>query len=292
MDNIFVMIPSYRDPGIVDTLRSIWNNCSNQSLLKFVVAMQYEDASPLIDFIPKDQITIIDIHPQKRPGVVKLRHIMQKFYNKEKWLLSVDSHTIMSKFWDRSLIKEYEQISNSSNNNNLILIGKDSSGLLQPVFNFYVQNHDIVGQSLGARVEYQNVDKRYKTTYIRAGAFFSSGRFIEQVGWPDWNTQQEEVFVSYVAFLKGWDCYVLADKDYIIHNPSSYYLLRYDKKTHYLNDTYETMIDYLIDLNPLIWRTYIHNDTEIAIKNTIRTPKMWWDAIGLSEKYNRFVNLL
>jgi hypothetical protein len=104
---IFVSIASYRDPDLVNTVRSCYDNANNKEMLFFSVFSQAEDVEHAdLSFIPESQIRYLKTHWSESKGACWARSIATKDIVGE-YFLQIDSHSRFTKNWDLSIIANY-----------------------------------------------------------------------------------------------------------------------------------------------------------------------------------------
>lgn len=106
MKYIFVQIPCYRDAEIVSTIRDCIAKADNPKRLRFGICWQKNpDDTYLSEFQNKDEFKILNFHYRESRGVCWARHMIQKFYDGEDYVLQLDSHHRFVKNWDRILLR-------------------------------------------------------------------------------------------------------------------------------------------------------------------------------------------
>ena len=104
-----ISIASYRDPQLLPTVRSAWNNAKHQDKIRFSIVSQGEDSEhPDLSFIPENQIRYQKFHWSESKGVCWAREIAMKDLN-STYFLQVDSHSRFVPDWDEKIIKAYEK---------------------------------------------------------------------------------------------------------------------------------------------------------------------------------------
>jgi hypothetical protein len=105
---IFVMIPSLFDYAIKDTVLDCINKASEPDNITFGLSLQ---GLPDIDFSDvKNEKRIIVLDSNIVYGIGKTRYHLQKLYNGEDFILSIDCHTTFDQDWDKKIIQEYLSI--------------------------------------------------------------------------------------------------------------------------------------------------------------------------------------
>jgi hypothetical protein len=99
---IFISIASYRDPLLHNTVMSAYNNASRKDRLVFgVVDQSFPGEFFNLRSLPfADQVRYLRIDPEYGRGACWARNLAQSMWNKEKYFLQVDSHTLFEERWD------------------------------------------------------------------------------------------------------------------------------------------------------------------------------------------------
>lgn len=313
-DNVFVMIPAYRDPDLLLTVETLYKNADNPERLRVVVASQYEDDKyPDLSIIPPEQLVEIRLHPDGRPGINRIRRLLQGFYNYEKWILSIDSHTIMGESWDTKLKDEFYKISESVGNNKIVLreaTGYDDRGRLRdfvprfveqswPAINENGETEKVITYGVDMQGEESFIASPghfAKSLYLLTGTFFAPGQFFEENLFPyDNQAEQEEPYMSFQAYMKGWDIYIINVHSFSIidHKPENYYAATKTEvidedgnKTLWLLDGYKIMQDEdLFLVMQQLLGAYILESGPYAIKDPVRTAQSFWKIAGNWSEY-------
>lgn len=298
-NKIFVMIPAYRDPLLVKTLKTAIENADIPENITFAIGMQYEEDSPDISFIPKRQLKTISVHPDGRPGVYKLRKMLTDLYSNEDYYLSIDSHTYLESSWDTKLIETLESTATKTGNEKTILVSHQGPGwgtdsYTQLGFGIHGSNGSYklrLTEESCLLLKKPLCASLPRTYYLPAGVFFTRGDFANEIRWGElWQNEQEEPFLSFEAFMLGWDIFVLIHENIIDHRPEEYYEIVYKEaptsSNRIFNDGFAVQTDNLDELIPKIWETYLHNDNELMVKKSLRSVEQWWKAIGLYDQYS------
>jgi|SaaInl59LU_5_DNA_1037362.scaffolds.fasta_scaffold01704_4 hypothetical protein len=299
---IFVMMPAYRDPVLLDTLREIFQKADNPDCVFVAIGAQYDEDIPMPDlseFNPKN-LRVLSIHPDGRPGVYRLRHLLNKLYANEDYYLSIDSHTELEQSWDTKLIAileaqpEYKCILTSSERPP----SKEAyTDLRMSVSYEKLGDHPeectrIVMRDFDEKPLYtENGYQKYpEVSYLQAGLFFTRGQFAREIRWGQfWQNEQEEPFLSYETFMLGWTKRLLTSEQIIKHVPEKYYEAVYkeipETPHRKFNDMWKSQSDYLPYVTPRVWNVYMYNTGPFKIEKAVKTPAEWWASIGLWGEY-------
>jgi hypothetical protein len=113
MDNnefIFIQIASYRDPELIKTIKSAFDNASYPENLRFCVCWQKDETEKLMEYENHPQVKLIIIPYNETKGACWARNLIQQNYNGEKYTLQLDSHHRFIENWDDKLIKMYNEL--------------------------------------------------------------------------------------------------------------------------------------------------------------------------------------
>jgi len=112
-DNIiFVSIASYRDPQLVHTVNSLFDMCSDPSLVHVVVCEQNDITDTFTLNDKRVQKIIMDSKLARGPCWA--RYLIQQEWKGEEYYLQIDSHTRFVKDWDKLLRTEIKSLGKKS----------------------------------------------------------------------------------------------------------------------------------------------------------------------------------
>jgi len=307
--SIFINIASYNDPDLEKTLIGALDNADNPDSLFFAIAIQNkEDLISDISFIPKNQTKVLRWNMDKRPGTVKVRNILDSFYDNQDYYLMLDSHMIFAKHWDTKIIAKLNAAKIVAGHNKVIISNamhhKDP-----PIDSVIISRSLIVNSASSGFIDFR-VQKElelneltdfnngvYNTNILTCNNVFADGNFVIESGTDPYSHYfQEEPYMSFKAFMLGWDIYGCLDHP-IEHTPHNYY--KYNTFPGDVNPTtrqtdikqiFETRATFAKDsfINEFYrTMTYIYNDpnSRFSIPNAVRNPKDFWECFGLEEKY-------
>lgn len=109
MDKIFVSLAGYRDPDLINTVRSFYEKAKHKDRLFFsLVSHEGEEIDFDFSFIPSEQISYQKIDYRLADGACSGRHLANSLLSeKYKYFLHTDSHSRAKQDWDEMLISEY-----------------------------------------------------------------------------------------------------------------------------------------------------------------------------------------
>jgi hypothetical protein len=109
MDKIFVSLAAYRDPDLINTVRSFYFNAKHKERIFFSL-VSHEEKNNVFDFsfMPSEQISYQKIDYRLADGACSGRHLANSLMsNKYKYFLHTDSHSRAKQDWDEMLINEH-----------------------------------------------------------------------------------------------------------------------------------------------------------------------------------------
>lgn len=215
---IFVSIASYRDPELVETIKSVIKNATHREDITFGICQQ---DLPKNYITSSRQIKIKYFLPEESNGVGWARSIANAMYNNEDYFLQIDSHTEMIPGWDDVLINQYKLASQTTSralimasypatyeldaNKKRIL---SSPGTNRTKIKFIADSIILEGECIGPVTGGHPI----KSYYVNTGFMFGHGSFMSRVR-PDpriyfWG---EEIATTVRAFTYGFDLFHPAD---------------------------------------------------------------------------------
>lgn len=214
MKTIFVMIPSLFDKDIQKTVENCIHNATYPERITFGLSLQgVKDVN--FDHI-KNEKRIITLDKKVVYGIGKTRYYLQKLYNNEDYILSIDCHTGFCSGWDEKLISEYENI----NNDKAVI----SQFLSDRFMSHCRKSKYIYSESGGWAIEYvfshetDPIKDRSLSQRIAPHFIFASKRFMDidypyMYFWGD-----EDHILSMKLFCNGFEMYELP-KTYLTTTP-------------------------------------------------------------------------
>lgn len=107
---ILVMIPSFKDPYLMLTVRSLIDNADNPDRVHFAVCYQDDDMNMLNELQQIDHCKIIHILPEDTSGAGYAYHLLETMLDDEDFVLCTEAHVYAVKGWDTYLTNEIEQL--------------------------------------------------------------------------------------------------------------------------------------------------------------------------------------
>ena len=141
---IFLSISSYKDPLLVNTLQSAYENAHHKENIIFAVVDQSESRLDLEEFSFIEQIRYLHLDAKYARGCAWARSLAQSLFMGEDYFFQVDSHTIFEDGWDEYFIKYYRDISKK---------------FYRPVISNYPRNFEVKDLEKKSYNKYQQDDK-------------------------------------------------------------------------------------------------------------------------------------
>lgn len=294
--SIFISVASYEDPTLVKTLRSALENADKPKEITFGLGLQYSDMPDLSEF-DQSQLRVIEYDPQTRPGLIRIRYEISKLVKKEKYFLTIDSHTRFVPGWDTEFKTILKEIQSGTNTKNVIVFALEKYGDEVMTSRFVPGPYDDQYRKMRGFPEFvfnpipvngRAVPKSDVTPipFMRSTQTFMESRYVKEVGLdPFSHKTQETAYLSFKAFISGWDVYQY-HKQLLIHDDTEYMKHVWGgDRSNRKNGTVEDNIftEYELAL------AYLYNDySKYAVKNPVRSPKEFWKANGAAKEFAEF----
>lgn len=315
MKTIFITIPSYEDPQLIETIDSAISKASYPKNIFFAVALQYKKvkAPDMGKYFRNPNIKYTYYNVDTRPGVNQVRHDLQKFYNGQDYYLMIDSHSLFMDNWDEILIKEHEKVCKDLGHDKVILSQLVNNAMVlcncydtgdvcsEPhAINYYgylpedphrKDEKPLMLPYLERKV-YEGLVSSDNKNYMlsraaAAGFFFAPGFWVGDVGVTDGiQATLEEILLSYTSYIKGWDICGLKSIHPVGHDNTKYNLLLYGKED-VIEKSYTRILDSsatVAQVNELL----VFNSGKFSIDSPQRSPEDFWKEFGLSNELEFF----
>jgi len=172
--SIFISIASYKDPLLVSTIFSAYDNAENKNDLIFSICDQSEDGIQVNEIAFSNQIHYDHVDPVFAKGPCWARHRAQSFFNEEDFFLQVDSHTLFAPRWDSIFIEQLEKISANQENDEYFK---------KPIITSYPRSFKVLDFEKGL-FELNTGDKHTQVITYKKDSLFLKGSFSRQNGIP------------------------------------------------------------------------------------------------------------
>lgn len=189
---IFISIASYRDPDLINTVKSCYDNAANKENLFFSILSQAEKTEhPVLSFIPEDQIRYLKVHWSKSMGACWARSITSENLVGD-YFFQIDSHSRFKKNWDLTLLNDYKKCQKHWGENIILSNYPDSFTIdwehkidkLAEFSNFFklrAEWADDAKMVVARWEECENVDFGHEVFFISANNLFCSIDAIKKV---------------------------------------------------------------------------------------------------------------
>lgn len=311
---IFLNIPAYEDPFLIQTIESALSNADFPENLFFSIASQYK-SYPEPDFKKyREQVGVIRYEVETRPSSNFIRNqLLSTFYSNQDYLMLIDSHTVFAKHWDTALIKDYGDLEKLYGDK--VIISKQVPGIAGKISTFDNISNELtkwnpIGKDFLNDSEFWKIPGNFQrklngrpyterttnkfnlTNYASSHFLFVKGRYVPEVGIINAHNQiSEEQVNSFLAFINGWSIYSVKDFNHVGHLDKDYNLSVYgvewlpERSYGVLHDSDEVTAE----IDSLL----IYNDfSRFAVKNPVRQPIEFYRAIGLEKEYLTILSYL
>ena len=215
-NKILVSIASYRDPQLIPTVESLYNNAKFPSLLHVVICEQnhYTDK---FNIVKRPNMTVIRMSSDDARGPCWARYLIQQEWRGEEYYLQIDSHTRFVPGWDeklRSCIKSLPPLSCLSNyvsTYNMETGQVIKSPLRGPM---YVESVDTVDGFVRFNSKYKDegtMTKPHKSNGWSGCFTFASSQIIIDAPYDPYTPFLffgEEMDIYARLYTRGWSMYV------------------------------------------------------------------------------------
>ncbi len=220
-NTIYVQIAAYRDPELLNTIKSALDNAANPELLRFGIAWQhspYEEWDNLDPYIDDKRFRIIDIDYRDAKGPCWARYKLNKLYKNEKYTLQLDSHHRFAQNWDVEYINMLESLRSKKVPKPLLttyLSGFDPKNDPQSRIEIpWVMEFDRFAPEGPVHFQphsidnWKELDKPVPTRFVSGHFIFTDGIFCKEVQYdPNYYFHGEEINMSVRAYMAGYDLF-------------------------------------------------------------------------------------
>lgn len=293
-NTIYIQIASYRDPELLNTIKSALDNATYPKRLVFGIAWQhspYEEWDNLTPYLKDKRFRIIDIDYRDAKGPCWARHQLNNLWKGETYTMQIDSHHRFATGWDAAYIDMLE--------------GLRKDGHKKPLLSSYLPSFNPANDP-AERIEkpwimefdrfapespihflphtidnYKELDKPIPSRFISGHFIFADGKFCEEVKYdPNYYFHGEEINMSVRAFMAGYDLFA-PHKTYMWHE-----YIRNGKKKHWDDSPNWSELDK---------HSHAHNRellgvgkaTRKSLKKDVRTLKQYEMYAGIDFKTRR-----
>jgi hypothetical protein len=221
LPTIYLQIAAYRDPELLNTIKSALENATHPERLTFGIAWQhspYEEWDNLDPYINDKRFRIMDIDYRDAKGPCWARYQLNKNWKNETYTLQMDSHHRFAPGWDQAYIDMLE--------------GLRKDGYAKPLLSSYLPSFD-PSNDPASRLEapwimefdrfapegpvhflphtvdeYKDLDKPIRSRFISGHFIFADGKFCQEVEYdPNYYFHGEEINLSVRAYMAGYDLF-------------------------------------------------------------------------------------
>jgi len=214
MDRIFISISCYKDPDIVNTIKSAFDNAVNPTSLVFGVYYQGEpvDLNYFLENLhPGGKYNIKYIPTNETKGTGWARNILTRdMMRDEEYWLQIDSHMRFAPKWDTSLITLYKK-----QGVDFLMTGFPPHFGMNESYDVY-KERDKVNKSIVCEftemfsfkeTKGKIPDEEMEDSITASGAFqFASNKVAKSLTFDEYfNPWMDQEITSCLAFMNGYD---------------------------------------------------------------------------------------
>lgn len=248
---VFITIPAYNDPMLLETISGALENALYPDRLYFCIGMQYdEDKMPDIrGYLSNPNFKFMFYDVDKRPGVYWIRREMAEQYSGQDYFMMIDSHMKFSRYWDAKVVNDYEGLVAAHGDKTIMSCplvqvpgNTHENGMLYFRSSWAADwNNDktsIERTIIPGMVHMPWEGERYqKTVYLCSHFFFTNKDYLSDVGFHQVaRSYSEEYAISVTSFLSGWDGYHLPEFNHLGHDDTGTTRAIYGKDRYSIAD--------------------------------------------------------
>lgn len=299
MSTIFITIPAYEDPLLIETIEGALNNARYPENLHFAISLIYDKLPlPSLDKYTTN-FKFIKYEKESRPALNMIRHELFNLYDGEDYLLMIDSHTLFAPNWDSDLVSDHLQLKNIYGKKTIIskqvpaLVGPISVLNEKTLWEIDLSNDKgFLHQIWAVPKEYQQKPGYYLVNHASGHFLFAPGNFVTEVGIvPVQGHYAQEEMLSYTSFMNGWSIFARSDYHHIGHNSQPYNQILYnvdamdkDEKIWGIQQDSDEIIKEIENL-------FLYNTGKYQIK-TNRIPLDFYRAMSIEKEYLQYLKEL
>ena len=220
---ILVEIASYRDPELLNTVRSAIIQADYPERIYFSICYQDDDKSDYEKLKQIDNCKLIYLKDSESRGSCYARYLCQKLIDDEEYIYQVDSHMRFVKHWDTKMIEQLLSLNDSkavisyyppSCTEEMMKLPLDDETFDEPASGGIMvadkfRNYDTPFVQIKCEVmEKDNPKANSKSAFISAGNFFSFSEVHKEVLHdPNMYFYGDEMFMDINLFTHGWNIY-------------------------------------------------------------------------------------
>ena len=217
-NKIFIQIASYRDPELLPTIKSAFENAHSPENLVFCICWQKDETETLGEYENHEQVKLIKIPYKETKGACWARNKIQKLYNGEKYTLQLDSHHRFIEKWDEILINMYNELKQKGYNKPLITtylpsydpFNDPNNRTMTPTKIHYKETCKDGSILFGSSYidNFKTLEEPIKAYFYSAHFCFTSGDFCTDVMHdPNYYFTGEEMNITIRAYTNGYDLF-------------------------------------------------------------------------------------
>jgi hypothetical protein len=258
---IFVQIASYRDPELLNTIKSCLSKSQYPERLTFGVVNQYNEEDPFYldikEYEKDERFQVLNVPYKSSLGACWARSKTNEMYKDEDFILQIDSHSRFVENWDTKLIDSWQTLKDEKAVYTSYPPPFDPSqeeadfAKKYYVIHVYAIEKGMTKQRPKTPEDWKSRKTPYLARHVGAGFIFGKGSIIKDVPYdPDFYFSGEESSITLRLYTHGYNLY----------HPNDFFLWHYyqrkqeakhwnDQKTGHLTAKSRKRLACLLGLN-------------------------------------------
>lgn len=291
---IFITVPAYNDPALIRTIEGALDNALFPERLFFCIGMQYhDDRMPDISkYLDNPNFKFLFYDVDTRPGVYWVRREMAEQHNGQDYFLMIDSHMVFAKYWDATLINDYDALVRLHGEKTVLSrptmkhVGStfDNGFVTDAVYWGITPNNDlnVIDRTISPAADSEPWDgTRYRRSFQSCSHFFFTNKnYLKDVGFfPIIRSYTEEYTISIASFLSGWDYYYNTEYIPIGHDDEETTMAIYGKPMYTMGQgkPYQALYESPDERVEMAKFQFLDSSSVFKVKNQRRTIEEFYD---------------
>jgi hypothetical protein len=319
METIYIAIPSYEDPKIIETIEDAILKAKHPERLYFGIAIQHRrvPTPDMSKYEKTGKFKIIYHDVDSRPGVNRVRYNLMQLCEQD-FVLLVDSHGNFSKDWDETLLSSYKELSlkhdkvmftqrpmyragkvTPPSTDNVKWALREPKYVTTPEFCFNKQETPWYLLQLwhtkpGEETVYPSDQKFIKHHKASTSFVFAPKEWINEGGSNKiTHNYEEEAYIGFASFLTGWNSFAFAHDLPVGQDGREYHLGVYGNSDLIVKGKFRWLgskpekYEYALAMDLCL----LYNEGPLKISNAAHSPADFYKAVGIYKDYLETKNL-
>lgn len=232
-EKIIVEIAAYRDPELLNTVKSALIQADNPDRISFAICYQSDDLTNYNELTKIKNCKIKYLKESEAKGSCYARYLCQQMIEDEKYIYQIDSHMRFVKHWDNKLIEELLSLNDEKAcisfyppncTEEMMKMPLDDKTFDNPgsggimYTNGFRENESRFLACQSYLISDKQQEILTKNPFISAGNFFSFAKIHKEILHdPEMYFYGDEMPMAIRYYTHGWNNYC-GGKSYIYHN--------------------------------------------------------------------------